>query len=127
VECETASVGIAQRVGHAITELKALQEPLLAGEVDPETLTDFRDALNRMRNTAWAAQQSAAAPELEKTPATIASFLALERIRAAYQLCRVIRDDVQREDLTLKKGNLLELYSVAQELVDELKNCLAPI
>ena len=127
MECETASVGIAQRVGHAITELKALQEPLLAGEVDPETLTDFRDALNRMRNTAWAAQQSAAAPELEKTPATIASFLALERIRAAYQLCRVIRDDVQREDLTLKKGNLLELYSVAQELVDELKNCLAPI
>jgi len=127
VECETASVGIAQRVGHAITELKALQEPLLAGEVDPETLTDFRDALNRMRNTAWAAQQSAAEPKLKKTPATIASFLALERIRAAYQLCRVIRDDVQREDLTLKKGNLLELYSVAQELVDELKNCLAPI
>ena len=128
MECETASsVGVAQRVGHAIAELKALQEPLLAGEVDPATLTDFRDALNRVRNTAWAAQQSAAAPDLEKGTATVASFLALERIRAAYQLCRAIREDMRSEESLLQKGNLLELYGVARELVDEMKDCLAPI
>ncbi len=128
MECETASsANTVQRVGHAIAELKALQEPLLAGEVDPETLTDFRDALNRVRNTAWAAQQSAAASDLEKGTTTVVSFLALERIRAAYQLCRAIREDIHREETQLQKGNLLELYSVASELVDELKSCLAPI
>ncbi len=128
MECETASsAGVAQRVGHAIAELKALQEPLLAGEVDPETLTDFRDALNRVRNTAWAAQQSAAAADSGEGTATVASFLALERIRAAYQLCRAIREDVRREEGLLQKGNLLELYGVAKELVDDLKDCLAPI
>lgn len=127
MECETASTAcIAERVGRAITELKALQEPLLAGEVDAETLTDFRDALNRVRNTAWAAQQSAAAP-LTEGKTTVASLLASERIRAAYQLCRAICEDVRREDVALQKGNLLELYGVAEQLVDELKASLAPI
>ena len=44
---------VAERQGRAIVELKALQRPLLSGEVDPHVLRDFRDALNRVRNTAW--------------------------------------------------------------------------
>ena len=123
MECEAvARAGIAERVGRAIIELRALQDPLLAGEVDPKTLTDFRDALNRVRNTAWAAQQSAAAPMFERGTTTVNSFLALERIRAAYQLCRSIREDIRREDVKLQKGTLTELYAVAKDLVDELKN-----
>ena len=54
----TAETGIARQVMRAITELKALQEPILSGEVAPDVLTEFRDALNRVRNSAWAAQQS---------------------------------------------------------------------
>jgi len=96
----------------------------MAGEVDSETLVDFRDALNRLRNTAWAAQQSASAPFLEDGGTTVASFLALERVRVAYQLCQSIRDDVRREDITLQKGSLVELYGVAKGLVDELKDRL---
>ncbi len=125
MEAEAASgVAVAERVARAIIELQALQEPLLSGEVDPHTLTDFRDALGRVRNTAWAAQQSAAAPLFEQGATRVASFLALERIRSAYQLCRSIRDDVRRDDIELQKGNLVELYGVAKGLVDELKNRL---
>jgi len=125
VECETTSrEKVAERVGRAISELKALQEPLLAGEVDPLVLTDFRDALNRVRNTAWAAQQSAAASLSDQGPATVATFLASERIRAAYQLCRSIQGDVHREDVDFQKGTLMEFYGVAKCLVEELKNRL---
>ena len=125
MECEvTAERGIAKQVTRAITELEALQEPILAGEVAPDVLVEFRDALNRVRNSAWAAQQSAAAPLIENGTSTVASFLAAERIRAAYQLCRSIQEDVRRDDVELQKGSVAELYGVAQSLVEELKEWL---
>jgi hypothetical protein len=40
-----------------ISELQGLHELLLSNEVDTDVLADFRDALSRVRNTAWAAQQ----------------------------------------------------------------------
>jgi hypothetical protein len=113
--------GVAEQLARAIRELRALQKPLMSGEVDGSVLTEFRDVLNRVRNTAWAAQQSAAAPALGHGPASVASFVASERIRAAYQLCRSIQEDVRREDIDLQKGSLVELYGVALGLVDELK------
>jgi hypothetical protein len=125
VECEvTVETGIAKQVTRAITELKALQEPILAGEVAPDVLVEFRDALNRVRNSAWAAQQSAAAPQLENGASSMASFLAAERIRVAYQLCRSIQEDVHRDDVELQRGSVAELYGVAQSLVEELKEWL---
>jgi hypothetical protein len=125
VECEvTPETGIAKQVTRTIAELKALQEPILAGEVAPDVLEEFRDALNRVRNSAWAAQQSAAGPLLENGASSVASFLAAERIRVAYQLCRAIQEDVRRDDVELQKGSVAELYGVAQSLVEELKEWL---
>jgi hypothetical protein len=115
---------VSEKLASAITELSALREPLLSGVVDPRVLTDFRDALNRIRNTAWAAQQSAAAPLFDQGATTVASYLTSERIRAAYQLCRSLHDDVCRDDIEFQKGQLVELYGVAKTLVDELKQRL---
>jgi len=117
-------VSVSQRLESAITELRALQEPLLSGEVDSRVLTDFRDALNRIRNTAWAAQQSANAALFDQGAATVASYLTSERIRAAYQLCRSLHDDVRRDDIEFQKGQLVELYGVAKTLVEELQERL---
>lgn len=70
------------------------------------------------------AQQSLVAPLLGQGPAGMASFLAAERIRAAYQLCRSVREDVCREDIEHQKGHLAELYAMAKSLVDELEERL---
>jgi hypothetical protein len=115
---------VSERLASAITELRALQEPLLTAKVDPRVLTDFRDALNRIRNTAWAAQQSANAPLFDQGATTVASYLTAERIRAAYQLCRSLHDDVRRDDIEFQKGPLVELYGAAKILVEELKDRL---
>jgi hypothetical protein len=45
-----------------------LQEVLSSGEVDPRLLSDFRDALHRVRNTAWAAQKYVAARMFDEGP-----------------------------------------------------------
>jgi hypothetical protein len=112
---------ISERLANAITELSALQEPLMTAEVDPRVLSDFRDALNRIRNTAWAAQQSANAPLFDQGEANVASYLTAERVRAAYQLCRSLHGDICRDDIDFQKGPLLELYGAAKILVKELK------
>src|SRR5438105_11252196 len=52
------AVNVSPRLEKAITELQGLQELLLSGDgLDSRILTDFREALNRIRNTAWSAQQ----------------------------------------------------------------------
>ena len=53
----TSGFGAQSPLGQAIVELQRLHEVLLAGDLEPRVLTDFRDALNRVRTAAWAAQQ----------------------------------------------------------------------
>jgi hypothetical protein len=117
-------VSVSRRLKSVIAELRPLQKLLVREKVDPRVLTDFRDALNRVRNTAWAAQQSAAAPMYESNPVSVTSLLTSERIRAAYQLCCTIHDDLHRDDVPFQRGQLSELYTVAARLVDVLKGRL---
>ena len=122
--CESKQrVSVSKRLKSAIRELRPLQRLLVSEQVDPRVLTDFRDALNRVRNTAWAAQQSAAAQVCDD-PVSVTSLLSSERIRAAYQLCCTIHDDLRRDDIRFQRGQLSELHSVAARLVEELKGRL---
>ena len=50
-----AATETSERLKTTIAELAGIQSLLLAGELDPHILADFRDAVNRVRNTAWAA------------------------------------------------------------------------
>ena|ERR1700751_956260 len=123
VNCEAKQrATVSKRLKSVITELRPLQKLLVSEKVDPRVLTDFRDALNRVRNTAWAAQQCAAASMYESSPVSVSSTS--ERIRAAYQLCCTLHDDLNRDDVPFQRGQLTELYSVASRLVDELKERL---
>src|SRR5260370_22049091 len=83
----------------AIVELQRLHEVLLSGDLDPLILADFRDALNRVRNTAWAAQQYVAFKETEQDSGSVLSLLVGERIRVTYHLCQAISDDLKRTDI----------------------------
>jgi hypothetical protein len=115
---------VTARLKSAIKELQALLELLRGDDLDPRVLVDFRDALNRVRNTAWAAQQAAANKLFDHGPDNMDSLLASERVRAAYQLCRSIRDDLDGENIQFQKGQLTELYGVATRLTKHLKEIL---
>ena len=109
------------RLRSAIEELRALHRLLQSEDVDPRLLSDFRDALNRVRNAAWAAQQCTANRLLENDSTDVASLLATERVRATYHLCRALREDLEGEGVQFQKGQLAELYVVAHELTEQLK------
>ena len=108
----------------AIVELQRLHEILLAGDLEPRVLADFREALNRVRTAAWAAQQYVACKETQQDSSSVLSFLVGERIRATYQLCQAISDDLKRTDIDFQAGSLVQLYEVAKALTEQLNSVI---
>jgi hypothetical protein len=110
------------RLKAAIAELGGIQSLLVAGELDPRILTDFRDAVNRIRNTAWAAYQYTESKITGNDSRSIISIVAGERIRAAYQLCQAIQNDLDTTDVHLQAGQLIQLHAATKSLTDKLSD-----
>lgn len=114
---------VSLRLKSTIKELRTLHRLLLRAEVDPRLLNDFRDALNRVRNTAWAAQRWAL-KNLDDDAGGMASLLAAERVRAAYQICHSLREDLASDEIQFQRGQLTELSAVVNEIAEQVKKRL---
>jgi hypothetical protein len=119
-----ARANVGDRLESAIIELLALQEVLSSDEVDGRVLRDFRDALNRVRNTAWAAQKYISSRMFDEGPAGLNSFLSGERVRCTFQLCSSLNEDLQNEAIHFQKGQLSELQKAVQGLNKQLRDRL---
>src|ERR1019366_2283518 len=86
---------------------------------DPDVLADLRDALNRVRNAAWAVQQYVVRKESDQDSNSVLSFLAGERIRVAYQLCQALSDDLTKTDIEFQRGGLVQLHEVTKALTNQ--------
>ena len=117
--------GISTTLQSITTELGQLQEMLLvAHELDPRILTDFRDVVNRVRRTAWAVHQYGEMIADEKEANPIASILAAERVRTICQLCKLLDSDLNNPEIFLPAGQLSGLYDVMQELGQRLRELI---
>jgi hypothetical protein len=121
---DTDSVSVSLRLQNASSELREVEALLATADLDPRILSDFRDAVNRVRTTAWATQQYAESKDTQRDPSTVLNLLAGERIRTAYQLCRAIRQDLDRPDLRFQPGQLLQLRTAVQDLLQQLNSLL---
>ncbi len=115
---------VSERLKTGIADLRTLQGYLVSDDLDPLLLADFRDALNRVRTVAWAAQQSVEAKLSDQNTTDVGSLLAAERVRAAYQLCRLIQEDLGKKEIDFQRGQLTELQSVITTLAKQLKAIL---
>jgi len=120
----TSGSGAQSPLEQAIVELQRLHEILLAGDLDPRVLTDFRDALNRVRTAAWAAQQYVMRKETEQDSGSVLSLLAGERVRVTYQLCQAISDDLKRTDIDFQAGSLVQLHEATKALTEQLNGVI---
>ena len=112
------------RLKNGIAELQGLHKLLLSSNVDADVLADLRDALNRVRNTAWVAQQYIIRRENDQEPTSVLSLLAGERIRAAYQLCQALSEDLKRTDIEFQRGSLVQLHEVTKTLAEQLNGII---
>jgi hypothetical protein len=112
---------VTQRLERAIAELRNLHELLLSGEsLDPRILTDFRDALNRVRNTASSAHQYMALEGIKADSVSVLSILATERVRVAYQICQALQEDLKSGEIKFQPGQLIQLHLATKALTQEL-------
>jgi hypothetical protein len=58
--------------------------------------------------------------ETDQGSSSVLSFLAGERVRVAYQLCRAIGDDLKQNDIQFQAGSLVQLYEITKTLTEEL-------
>ena len=121
---ELGDPNVPSRLEMGISELQGLHSLLLSGDLDPRVLGDFRDALNRVRTAAWAAQQYVARKEIDQDSTSVLSFLAGERIRVAYQLCLALADDLKRTDIDFQRGSLVQLQQVTKALSEQLDDII---
>ena len=116
---------VSERLEKAIGELCSLQDLLLAGEgLDPRILSDFRDSLNRVRNTAWSAQQYLASQTAGEGSTTVFSVLSAERVRVTYQLCQALHEDLNTSEITFQKGPLIQLHRAVKALASQVGKML---
>ena len=109
------------RLQRVANELRQIEDMLASEEeLDPRILADFRDAVNRVRNTAWGVEQYANSKTTDTDPKTVLTVLAGERVRVAYQLCKLVQADLANPDIQLQKGQLLQLGRAIQELARQL-------
>ncbi|HKV91012.1 MAG TPA: hypothetical protein VJW20_00540 [Candidatus Angelobacter sp.] len=105
------------------TELHALERDLKSGGVsDPATLHDFRHAIDEVRMTAWTASELHNART--ERQATIASFLAAERIRRFAQMIRDFSVDLEHQDLTWESGGVQSLFDSVAALQSHLERLI---
>ena len=117
-------VSVTDRLKHATEELYEIQEQLISGKVDPRILTDFRDAVNRVRTTAWAVQHTLESREPDTQGLSVLSLLAAERVRVAYQMCRIIAADLANNGMSHASGRLVQLYLAVGDLTRQLEHIL---
>jgi hypothetical protein len=116
---------VPSRLEKGISELQGLHELLHSGDLDPRVLADFRDALNRVRTAAWAAQQYVSRKETDQDSGSVLSFLVGEKIRATYHLCQGLSDDLKRTDIKFQAGSLVQLHEVTKALTEQLDSVIS--
>jgi hypothetical protein len=107
----------------ATDELQKLEQLVLSGNCAPRVLHEFRDAVDSIRQTAWAVQQWNELKTQNRDPYTILSQLSSERVRRATQLTKDLTIDLESLELGLETEGLQKLF----EAVKALHERLAPL
>jgi len=91
----------------------------------PKIIRAFRDALNRVRNTAWAAQQYANRKASDQDSTDILGrwheFVLSPRTN---HLCRAVNEDLKQTDIQFQRGSLIELGEITKALRQQLNSVI---
>ena len=106
----------------AITsELQELERSVISGDLDSRVLSEFRNAVDHIRNTAWTVQQWVDAPQQSGDPYAVLPALAAQRVRRATQLANDLCLDLQSVEVTAETEGVGDLYRSVDDLHKRLE------
>jgi hypothetical protein len=114
------AVALAGRLTQTTDELRKVEELLKCVDVDSIVLEDFREALGRVRNTAWAVQRWIELEGAEKDTFAVVEYLATERVRLATLLCRNLSHELRTTEIKLPEKQCRDLLTAVEELFTQL-------
>jgi hypothetical protein len=101
-------------------DLVRLEYDMRSGPIDPRILTEFRDAVDHVRKTAWAVQEWQERQSHHHNPHTVLPLLTAERIRRATQLCDTITADSAAHEVARETVGLDEFFRAVERVHQSL-------
>ena len=118
--------GVNFQLKKACADLVKLEYDMRSGTIDARILTEFRDAVDHVRKTAWAVQEWQERQSRHHDPNTVLPLLTAERIRRTSQLCDAITTGLVTHEVTRETVGIDELFQaverVRQSLLDLLRD-----
>jgi type II secretory pathway component HofQ len=107
---------LTERLEKITVELQELERSVISGDLDSRVLSEFRNAVDHIRNTAWTVQQWVEAREKSGDPYAVLPALAAQRVRRATQLADELCLDLQSVEVTAETEGLGDLYRSVDDL-----------
>jgi hypothetical protein len=117
----TDSLSVSERLQAATEELQELEKLVISGDSSPRVLSDFRGAVDSIRQTAWAVQQWIELRNQDRDPYSVLGILAEERVRRATQINRDLTIDLESLEVGYETEGLAKLFRAVESLHDRLK------
>jgi hypothetical protein len=118
--------GVNFQLKKACADLVKLEYDMRSGSVDQRVLSEFRDAVDNVRKTAWAVQEWQERQSRRQDPLSVLPLLTAERIRRATQLCEAITGASATQEVTRHTVGIEEflraIERVHQNLLDLFKD-----
>lgn len=118
--------GVNFRLKKTSAELVRLNHLMQSGNIDARILREFRDAVDYVRKTAWAAEEWQERQLQRRDPSTVLPLITAERIRRATQLSDAISADLAAHEVTGETTGMHDFFRaverVYQRLVDLFKD-----
>lgn len=114
--CET----IPDRLRRITEELKTMEQQILSCDFSPRLLSDFRDAVDNVRQTARVVQMWLGLKQQNRDPYAAISTLTEDRVRRTTQMARELVLDLQALEVDFSTAGLAELDQAIRELHERL-------
>jgi hypothetical protein len=116
---------ITARLEAATSELHALEELVKSGNLDARVLSEFRNAVDHIRNTTWAVQKwIGLSDQAGGDPFSVLPIMSAERVKRATQISQDLSLDLQSIEVGFETPGIVDLYNAVDDLHRRLATLL---
>ena len=111
---------LSERLKAATHELQELEKLVVSADFSPRVLSEFRSAIDNIRQTAWAVQQWIELQQQDRDPYTVLGILSVERVRRATQITKDLTIDLESMEVSLETEGMANLFHAIEALHERL-------
>lgn len=119
-DSQSSTQSLSKRLKAATDELQELERLVVSGDSSPRVLSEFRSAVDSIRQTAWAVQQWTELQRQNRDPYTVLGILSEERVRRATQIAKDLTIDLESLELGVETEGMASLFHAIERLYERL-------